>query len=134
MAENIGRLCEDNTFEETPWFNIYDGLPPPTTNSDTESLSLSLNIQTPPPQEVVEENLPRENAKKTTDNNLNPEDSSSNNSSDLTSTLNLENPLPTATMESKSVPSKLLASNVADTSNSPRGVAEENLPREYAKK
>ena len=64
MAENIGRLCKDNTFEETPWINIYDGLPPPTTNSDTESLSLSLNIQTPPPQEVVEENLPRENAKK----------------------------------------------------------------------
>ena len=37
-------------------------------------------------------------------------------------------------MELQSVPSKILASNVADTSNSPRVVAEENLPREYAKK
>ena len=68
MAEhNIGRLCEDNTFEETrdpSWDDIYRRLPTATTNSDTGSLTLSLNIQTPPSQEIVDENLPTENAKK----------------------------------------------------------------------
>jgi hypothetical protein len=65
MAQsNIERLCEDNTFEESPWKEILEELPRPTTDSDTESLSLTFNISNSPPQEVVEENLPREYAKK----------------------------------------------------------------------
>ncbi|GMY19668.1 protein FAR1-RELATED SEQUENCE 12-like isoform X2, partial [Fagus crenata] len=119
--------------------NLENPLPAATMESLLEILASNVADTSNSLGGVAEKNLPRDHAKKSTNHNLIPEHSSSNNipspsSPDLTSTPNLENPLQAATMESELVPLEILTSNVADTSNSPGGVAEENLPREHAKK